>query len=171
MSSRLIFSTVFSENGVFFPILSANQSHPSIVWTGSLATTDAILYPFIVTVPLQVTRMYHYNGGTAAGNFQLGIYNEDLSLLVATAATAQSGTSVPQWVDVTDTTLQPGNYFMALAADNVSFTSTGSNNVVYASKMAGVFKATTSRPLPATITLATTNDQQARDFGFEAIKV
>jgi hypothetical protein len=77
----------------------------------------AVFIPFGVPEPVVITKMGWVNGAAVAGNIDCGIYNEAGTRLVSAGSTAQSGTSVLQIVDVGDTTLARGLYYLALAAD------------------------------------------------------
>ena len=83
----------------------------------TFAAADSVVFvPFQVTRSFAATRMAAQNGVTASGNPRLGIYDRGGVLLASTAATAMSGTNVPQVIALsTATTLSAGLYFMALS--------------------------------------------------------
>lgn len=66
------------------------------------------------------------NGTAAGGNHDIGVYDLSWNRLVSSGSTAGSGNSVWQWVNVTDTALAPGRYYLAIARDNTTF-----NRVMY----------------------------------------
>lgn len=71
-------------------------------------------FPFRIWRPSTVVKMSILNGATAAGTFDIGVYDGQLNKIVSTGLTAQSGTNDIQTVDTTDTTLLPGEYLMAV---------------------------------------------------------
>ena len=62
-------------------------------------------YPFMLTQPRTALRMWVYNGTTASGNLDAGIYDAAGNRLVRMGSTAQSGTSALQLLDIADTAL------------------------------------------------------------------
>lgn len=92
------------------------------------------------------------NGSAAGGNHDIGIYDLAWNRLVSSGSTVGTGNSVWQWVDVADTTLQPGRYYLAISRDNAT-----ANRVTYyihaqqtyvVEFMGGWTTATDSFPLP-----------------------
>jgi hypothetical protein len=81
-----------------------------------------VYIPVYISAPIKIQKMSVLNGATAAGNTDVGIYDEDMARLVSIGPTAQSGTSVVQTFDVTDTFLNPGAYFLALASTDATAT-------------------------------------------------
>lgn len=119
------------------------------------AANRAIYIPFQVYGPLVAYKLSVFNGATVSGNIDIGIYDGPGNRLVSAGSTAMSGGSVLQSVDITDTTLYPGNYYMALAVDNTTATFirlTGS--VLQFFGAAGVYSQSTAFALPATATFA-----------------
>jgi hypothetical protein len=77
----------------------------------------AVYIPFWVPVPLLVTKMGWGNGSAVAGNICAGIYTPAGARLVTTGSTAQSGTATLQVVDVADTFLARGTYYLGMNSD------------------------------------------------------
>lgn len=83
------------------------------------ALNRAQFVPFLVLAPFTVRQVFWVNGATVNGNVDLGVYRENGgSPLVSAGSTVQSGVSVIQSVDVTDTLLAPGAYYMALTSSS-----------------------------------------------------
>lgn len=59
--------------------------------------------------------------GTQSGNVDVGIYNEFGTAVVRAGTTAVAAAGA-QLFDITDTLLQPGVYFLAIACDNTTAT-------------------------------------------------
>lgn len=78
--------------------------------------------PVTIPAPATVMKLWCVNGATVNGNVDMGIYDEAGNLLVAKGTTAQSGTNTVQEFNITDTQLQPGRYYLALATDSATAT-------------------------------------------------
>jgi len=94
----------------------------SAVWP---AANRAIFVAFDVEVPSLAQRMF-FNVVTQSGNYDIGLYTESGARLVSVGSTAVPAGGFAN-VDIADTALAPGTYFMALCVDNTtaSFTRTG----------------------------------------------
>lgn len=133
--------------------------------SGSINVVSSAVYPtaskafyipfVIVEKPFTVARIGVGNGTAVSGNIDAGVYDSQGNRLVSSGSTAQSGTSAVQWLDVTDTTLNPGLYYMALSVDNTTATvlrSAGLNQTEQ--RILGCFVETSAFALPATATFA-----------------
>lgn len=128
----------------------------SRTWT---VTDEAQLYPFRLGYPETITKLWIYNGATVSGNFDIGIYDAEGTRIVSAGSTAQAGTNAVQSVDITDTLLGPGIYYMALVFDNTTatlFADTGWASV-RAAQQSGLCRVASAFALPATVTLTTSN--------------
>jgi hypothetical protein len=129
---------------------------PGSAGSAWFAASAAVFIPFRVYEPITVTRGFVYNGSVVSGNVDVGIYLPNGARIVSTGSTAQAGTSALQTLDITDTSLAPGLYYMALALDNT--TGTVARFIVsQAARLtaAGVYTMTSAFALPATVTFAT----------------
>lgn len=127
----------------------------------------AYYVPFSLRANTLVLKMFVANGSTASGNFDVGIYDTTGTKIVSSGSTAQSGTSTLQVVDITDTLLGPGKYYMALAMDGTTgtaqkFTMVAQNNI-------GTYLQATAFALPATATLGNNNTTYLPMFGFSTV--
>lgn len=86
------------------------------------ATNQAVYVPFCVQRPMTVLQMWCINGATVNGNIDAGIYDTGKNRLVSLGATAQAGTTAIQQLNITDTFLLPGVYYMALAWSSATAT-------------------------------------------------
>lgn len=117
----------------------------------------AIYYPLIVPSACVARRMWWVNGSTvnASYNIDVGIYADagykPGVKLVSTGSTAQGTASQVQFVDVTDTTLAPGRYWLAIVCSTVSATVF---RVTVAANIDALlrFEEASALPLPATAT-------------------
>lgn len=119
------------------------------------AANDAIYIPVPIKFQVRVRSIYWINGNTATGNVDAGIYTKAGGRIYSTGSTAQTGTSTPQWVNMTDFVLGPGMYYLAIALSSSSGTlqrqNAGINNMI----SLGCAKQASAFPLPATATFAT----------------
>lgn len=116
----------------------------------------AVYVPFWVPETVVVTQLGWFNGAAVAGNLDVGIYDEAGARLVSSGSTAQATTAALQAVDVTDTTLIRGSYYLALASDTSDAT-----QKLYAvlpeagiPQSLGLLQEASAFPLPATATFA-----------------
>lgn len=88
---------------------------------GTYPTADLAIY---VPVPVQqrvvVRGLYICNSTAVSGNFDVGLYDAAGTRLASSGTTAQSGTTTEQVVDITDTTIGPGLYYIAVVLDNTT---------------------------------------------------
>ena len=114
--------------------------------------------PLSVPSTCVVRRLWWTNGSTvnASNNLDIGIYastqNREPGVLVVSAgSTAQGTASQVQFVDVTDTTLAPGLYWIALTA-SVTAASTMRTSLSVTPQGLIVFSESSALPLPSTAT-------------------
>lgn len=132
-------------------VLAAGGFGTSSGWP---AANRAIFFPFDMTEPFNCVKAFIGNGGTPAGNFDLGLYDEDGTRLASIGSTAQSGASDIQSVSLVYNITQRRVYF-AMSSDSTSFqvlrtnsfTSTVMNGV-------GIKEMASAFPLPSTATFA-----------------
>lgn len=134
-------------------VAQSGATPASVVWP---ANQEAIFIPFHLGDTATFTRGYIYNGATAAGNWDIGIYDEGGTRLASSGAVAMSGTSAIQVIAFTAAvTLTPGRYYMALM--NTLATATvfaSAANLTY-SHSGPYLQLTVGTTLPATATFAT----------------
>lgn len=134
----------------------------SAVWP---AANRAIYVPFYLVERMTATKMFVSNGAAVSGNIDLGIYNAAGTRLVSSGSTAQSGTATAQVVDITDTVLEPGTYYMALAIDNTTATTLRNGGAAILLKGMAFAQQASAFPLPATATLAAVASAYTPFFG------
>lgn len=86
---------------------------------------EALFFPFRIYVPTTAVKMSYIVGSTANGNVDLGIYDWQKNLLVSSGSTAQGSINTLQTIDITDTKLAPGRYFMAYQGSSGTGTAFG----------------------------------------------
>lgn len=136
----------------------------------------AIYVPFVATCRFTARRLFLYNGATASGNLDLGIYdasadNAPRRRLVSSGSTAQSGTNVLQLVDNTDLDIGPGLFFLAIVLDNTTGALFCRVPTAEFLRAFGVFQEASAFPLPATATPATMAQAYMPYFGLSSSAV
>lgn len=95
--------------------MAAGSFTAAAVWP---AANRAIYIPFRVETTVTAYQMA-VEVGTQSGNLDIGIYDELGNRLVSSGSTAVAAAGI-QAVNITDTVLTPGIYFMALCVDNIT---------------------------------------------------
>ena len=132
---------------------------------------DAIFIPMRIVQNVWIKRLYSVNGSTASGNIDVGIYTEDGARLRSSGSTAQSGTSQPQFFDITDIMLSPGRYYLAVAKNDTTGTLFRTNTSVLHQQKMGLLKMASAMALPATATFATVTDAFVPMIGAEIFEI
>jgi len=147
------FIHTFTDDGVGGPIISLNaQALTSTAWgTANLA----LFIPFTITERHTYVRACVCNGATVAGNFDVGVYR-GTARLFSTGTTAQAGVSQMQVVTGLSWTLDPGDYYLALATNSTTATFMCGNIASggYGMAVTGGKQQTTAFVLPNPATLA-----------------
>lgn len=107
-------SREFSTAGVMPGIPSARTNTP---WH---TANDPVAYGFALREAAVVTKLGWVNGSAAGGGVDLGIYDLAWNRLISTGAQTGAGNGVWQWIDVTDTALAAGRYWLAHSRDNTT---------------------------------------------------
>ncbi len=126
------------------------RSTATSVWP---AANDALFIPFEVSVPITVVQI-HLAIFTSSGNIDVGIYDSSGNRLVSAGSTVTAAVG-EQIFNITDTLLQRGRYYAAIAIDNGT-AAVPAYNALTTSLLAvyGLRKQATAFPLPATATFA-----------------
>jgi hypothetical protein len=92
--------------------------------SGTWATANAAYYyPFRLTGWATAYQLLFWVGATSSGNIDMGIYDAQKNRIVSAGSTAMSATvNTVQELNITDTTLAPGDYLLAVACDNTTAT-------------------------------------------------
>lgn len=140
---------------VGMPTMSATST------TGWLTANAAILVPFTLQQTQTVDRAHFKTSATQSGNFDIGVYDSTGVRKVSKGSTAQSTLTASAVNEVTfaSTSLNPGEYYLALACDNT--TGTFSFSAVNEVSAKYQLQVATSFPLPASLTPGTTHPTNA----------
>ncbi|MEO6604357.1 MAG: hypothetical protein ABIN55_01965 [Aeromicrobium sp.] len=127
--------------------------------SSALATDRAVYVPINIPRPLVAKRMWYVVGATGGTNtIQLGIYTESGSQIVATTATTVGTAANLVHLDITDTTLTPGSYYLAVVLNGTTATILRWGLQTTPLGRLVVLHQAAARPLPATATFAASND-------------
>jgi hypothetical protein len=154
----------FSAFGVLSTAGEGSQAADMVLASGPTFTAStpwvqanmAIYLPVVVRRQLTVYQLGWVNGSSVSGNIDVGIYDRNFNRLVSAGSTAQAGTNAIQLVDIADTTLTPGVYYLAMAMDNTSggITMTGAGPTGSHYRSCGVAQQASAFPLPSAATFA-----------------
>lgn len=109
--------TPWSFQSLGIPLYVMNSTTPAAAaW---LAAGLVTFVPFTIPEPMTVTKLF-YGIGAAAGNVDMGLYNEDATRIVSVGSTAAAGANDVHVLDVADTVLNRGRYYIALVCDTVT---------------------------------------------------
>lgn len=122
------------------------------------AANRAIFVPISVPYPVTVYKLVVGAGATSAGSFDVGLYDSSGNRLVSSGATVK-GAAVEHVIDVTDTRIGPGVYYLALAANGtnnyIMYTPSGTSPVpLQKTRIYGVMQMETAYTLPDPATFA-----------------
>jgi len=130
----------------------------SVPASGTFESANLAVYmPITLAAPCVIRRIWWANGATAAGNVDCGLYYDSGSRspgakVISSTSTAQSGANAVQFVDVTDTAIAPGLYWVAITSDSASTTFFRSALTAAAMDVAQRMQEASASPLPATAT-------------------
>jgi hypothetical protein len=112
----------------------------------------AFYFPFTLQIPQMAYQLWVWNGATTSGNFDIGLFDESGTKLGSSGATAQSGASSIQTVDITDVLLPQGTTWLGLSFNNTTATTFRINPAAAYIAPLGCYVQTTAYPLPTTAT-------------------
>jgi hypothetical protein len=139
------------------------------VGTGTWPTANlAIFLPLSLPSPFRVLSGWWINGGTVAGNVDVGVYGLDGSLIVSAGSTAQSGTNVPQSATLAETLLSPGAYYLAMSASSTSAIFQR-HSYTNGQQAYGTLQAASQLPLATLPTFATPANSYQPIFGIASV--
>ena len=167
------------------PLVAINPSSPESINVGSSpngianassgaypASNRAIFIPFYVSKPTVIINAFAYNGATASGNLDIGIYDIAGTKLVSTGSTAQTGTNAIQTIALTSTEIGPGVFYLAIAMDNTTGTLFRQTfGVARLDQVTGIAQMASAFTLPATATFASVASDFVPLFGISTRSV
>lgn len=136
------------------------QSHTAAASGVATAANAVYYFSFLIYEPVTAVKMTYIVGATANGNVDLGIYDAQKNRLVNSGTTAQGATNTLQELDITDTALTPGLYFMAitLSSGTGTFFRNAPSDDLLQSSMPAYVETTGVFGLPTTAAFASATD-------------
>jgi hypothetical protein len=133
---------------------AAVQAYSASAYPGSATVTSnrARFVPIVIHRSCTAYRMIWLGAGGASGNCEVGIYTESGTRLVTSGAVAC--TPNINVVDIPDTELSAGRYYLAHALSSSTQTVTVAVATINYVRSLGCGNASSAIPLPATVTLA-----------------
>lgn len=148
-------------------VLSGTPSG-TINWVGA---NVGLFVPIVLRRPILAKRMIILNGSTVNGNIDAGIYTRDGAKIVSTGAVTHTGASAIQFIDITDTYLSPGMYYMAVSCSSGTTRVRRINLSVARQQSMGVLQASSAHVLPATVTFISPTTAQIPIIAIEIFGV
>lgn len=96
-----------------------NAASSAAAWP---AANRALYIPMLVEIPCTAYKIGWQNGATIIGNVSVGIYANDGRKQLVEGRAAHSGVNLFQAIDITDTYLRPGLYYLGMSSDSGSGT-------------------------------------------------
>lgn len=120
--------------------------------SGSIPTANlAIAVPFQIAAPFLIRKVLWLNGTTAStDSADVGVYTEDGRLVISGGGTAIAGANTIQGVDVTDTLIPPGRYWLAYVQNGTTATPNQAIPAVGLVRSMGCAQMASAYPLPST---------------------
>lgn len=113
------------------------------------AANATVAFPIYLPDTATFVKAWVVNGATVSGNLDIGLYDETWSLITSTGSFAQAGASIMQEQDITDVTVGPGLYYLAMALSSATATFQLANSNVLIAVTSGSNYMLTAFPLPA----------------------
>jgi len=161
---NVVISTFSAECvGTHFYTEYAQGSVASAIWP---VAAQALFLPFTIYTSMTIVQFSCVNGLAVAGNFDIGVYDINGRLKIATGATAQVGADNLQWTPVAATTIGSGKYYLAMSCSGIVgqyYRVTAAANGVTSTW--GMAQMAAAHPLPAIATLATITGNYVPFFG------
>lgn len=131
---------------------TASQGTPAAI-TWATANT-AVFIPMAIPWAFNAQRAFWMNGSTL-GNADIGIYTPGGAKLWSAGSTAQSGSSVLQFVTITGgMILNPGAYYLGFVVSGTTTAVGGFLPTAASASATGLLQQASALPLPASATFA-----------------
>lgn len=120
--------------------------------SATLTQNQAYYFPFWLEQEATAKKMAVQVGATSNGTVDAGIYDEQFNYVISSGATGQGSINAVQELDITDTVLPPGNYWMALSLSSATgtvFRLAASDEI--AIPQAPCLTQASAHPLPTTV--------------------
>lgn len=112
----------------------------------------AIYVPLRIPSRIVVLKLWFASGVTGTGNVDMGLYDATGAAVISATNAAKEAATTEQVFDVTDTTVGPGLYYIALSSDSGTDTMLRYAPAAPIPLAQGVLTEASAYPLPATAT-------------------
>ena len=145
-------------------IMATTTSMPA---TATYTANQARYCPIVIHRPCTAFRFWFRTSGVQTGNYDVGIYDENGTRLVSSGSTALPTTQNAVMVDIADTPLVAGRYYLAHAVSSAtSSQAVGLASIVNMRAYGNVTQAS-ALPLPATMTFGTSGESSSPIMGID----
>ena len=117
------------------------------------AADRAIFIP-VMCAGYFTVKKFAIENAAVSGNVDVGLYTSEGKLVISTGSTAMSGANAWQEIDVTDTQIPPGLYYLAMAINNTTGANSAAAFGLQQMRAQGAVQMASAFPLPATATFA-----------------
>ncbi len=154
---ELAFPPSYRQNDVLISSQSWCACGEDVVGMGGAANAStawptanlAIYVPFEIAHEFLIQVLYWVNGGTVGtDSVDVAVYTEAGVRVINGGGTLSAGASIVQQVDVADTLIQPGRYWMGMACSGTTATFLASAPAAAILRAAGVTQQATAYTLP-----------------------
>jgi hypothetical protein len=130
--------------------VASSVAYASNAWpTANLA----IYIPIAIALPVVAKKLWLACGTTGTDNIDIGIFSEGGTKIVASGATAKVNSDAELVVEITDTLLAPGRYWIGVSCASNTATFWTLGLAVPNGAALGVMQEGSAHPLPATATM------------------
>lgn len=134
------------------------------------SANKAFFYPFTLYDFVTVYQLLFWVGAASSGNIDVGIYDSQGNRIISSGSTAMSATvDTIQEINIADTELPPGNYFLAVAVDNATgrcYSSSIADELILSE--VAVYEMAAAFPLPTSATMVSCTDGTVNIFSIGA---
>lgn len=114
----------------------------------------AIYVPIRISSRVVVQKFWFGSGSAGSGNVDMGLYDAAGVAVISVATAAKGAANTEQVIDVTDTAVGPGLYYIGLSSDSGTDTYSRWSLTAPSAAAAGVYTEAAAYPLPSTATFA-----------------
>lgn len=127
---------------------------------------QANLVPLALSTDYMIRAVFVANGGVVAGNFDVGVYDTNLSRVFSSGAVAQAGVSVVQIVNVRPFLLRAGDYYLGLSFSvNTAQVQRSLLSAAIMGQVVGLGGYTAAHPLPVRLVFGPVTTTYLPHFG------
>lgn len=139
----------------------------SLPGTATFTANQARYTPLVIYRSCTAFRIWFRTSGVQTGNYDVGIYDENGTRLVSSGSTALPTTQNAVMVDIADTPLTAGRYYLAHAVSSATSSQAVGIASIVNLRAAGNVTQASALPLPATMTFGTSGESSVVIMGLD----